>query len=203
MIGIVLGSWLSGAQADIYKFVDDNNVVHFHNIPNYGDSRYQLYKREPKRKGVLSKTPAKAKANILSKTNLLNRQRYSPIISNMAQAYKVDEALLHAVILTESGYNPNAVSPKGAVGLMQLMPGTAKRYGVVNSTDPTDNIHGGTRYLRDLLKMFNNDLRLAVAAYNCGEGAVMKYGNTVPPYQETVNYVAKVLALYQKSKPSH
>lgn len=199
-IGIVLGSWLSWAQADIYKFVDENNVVHFHNIANHGDTRYKLYKREAKRKGVLSKTPIKAKANLLSKANLLDRQRFSPIITNMAQVYKIDEALLHAVISAESGYNPNAVSPKGAVGLMQLMPATARRYGVTDSTDPAANIHGGTRYLRDLLNMFGNDLPLAVAAYNCGENAVIKYGNTIPPYRETVNYVAKVLAMYQKSK---
>jgi hypothetical protein len=178
------------AQADIYKFTDEHGVTHFHNLPNLGDSRYKLFKREGKSKVTLRK------GNI-SQFSAANRKRYSPIITTAAKNYRVDESLLHAVIMAESSYNPLARSPKGAIGLMQLMPDTAKRYGVKNSQDPSQNIHGGTRYLRDLLKLFNNDLKLAVAAYNSGENAVIKYGNTIPPYEETINYVAKVLSFYQ------
>lgn len=178
------------AYADIYKFTDEKGVTHFHNLPNAGDPRYKLFKREGKARVTLRKGD-------ISKFSAANRKRYSPIITTAAKNYHVDESLLHAVIMAESGYNPLALSPKGAVGMMQLMPGTAKRYGVTNSQDPSQNIHGGTRYLRDLMKMFNNDLKLAVAAYNSGENAVIKYGNKIPPYNETINYVAKVLGFYQ------
>jgi soluble lytic murein transglycosylase-like protein len=107
--------------------------------------------------------------------------------------------LLHAVIRVESAYNPSAVSSAGAVGLMQLMPGTAQRYGVVDRTDPVQNIEGGARYLRDLMAMFGSDLTLAIAAYNAGENAVIKYNNSIPPYPETQNYVRQVLSLYRRS----
>ncbi len=179
-----------GAHADIYKFTDEHGVTHFHNIPAIGDTRYKLFKRE-------AKTTVTLRKGNISQFNSANRKRYSPIISTAARNYKVDESLLHAVIMAESGYNPLARSPKGAMGLMQLMPGTAKRYGVTNSQDPSQNIHGGTRYMRDLLKMFDNNLKLAVAAYNSGENAVIKYGNKIPPYNETINYVSKVLGFYQ------
>ena len=104
---------------------------------------------------------------------------------------------MHAVISAESAYNPWAVSPKGAMGLMQLMPGTAERFGVSNPYDPIANMHGGARYLRWLLDRFN-DHRLAIAGYNAGEGAVQKYGNQIPPYQETQTYVVRVLNFYQQ-----
>jgi soluble lytic murein transglycosylase-like protein len=104
------------------------------------------------------------------------------------------------VIQAESGYNPEARSPVGAVGLMQLMPDTALRYGVrvEDRTDPAESISGGARYLRDLLKMFNSDVKLAVAGYNAGENAVKKYKNSIPPYPETQNYVAQVLDFYER-----
>ena len=100
--------------------------------------------------------------------------------------------------MTESAYDPQALSRAGAMGLMQLMPGTAQRYGVSNAWDPVQNLDGGARYLRDLLKMFNQDLRLALAGYNAGEGAVQKYGNQIPPYRETQNYVVKVMDLMRQ-----
>ena len=128
-----------------------------------------------------------------------NKSKYSNLISNAAFENGVEEKLVHAVIQTESAYNPSAVSRAGAVGLMQLMPGTARRYGVTNRTDPVQNVNGGTRYLRDLLDMFNYNLGLAVAAYNAGEGAVMKYNNSIPPYPETQNYVRQVLSLYHRA----
>ena len=102
------------------------------------------------------------------------------------------------MVRAESAYRSDAVSSKGAVGLMQLMPGTAERYGVTDRRDPAQNLRGGTEYLRDLLQMFDNDLQLALAAYNAGENAVIKYGNQIPPYNETQNYVRKVIRFYQK-----
>jgi len=110
---------------------------------------------------------------------------------------KVEPALLHAVVLAESAYNPRAKSPKGARGLMQLMPDTGKRYGVTDLLNPLKNLTAGAKYLKDLLAMFGNDKRLAVAAYNAGEGAVMRNGNAIPPYAETQAYVPKVLEYYE------
>jgi hypothetical protein len=128
----------------------------------------------------------------------INKSRFSNLISDAAYKHGVEEKLVHAVIQTESAYNSAAVSRTGAVGLMQLMPDTARRFGVTNRTDPVQNINGGTRYLRVLLDMFD-DIRLAVAAYNAGENAVIKYNNSIPPYPETQNYVRQVLALYHNS----
>jgi soluble lytic murein transglycosylase-like protein len=124
---------------------------------------------------------------------------FHELVNGAAEANGVDGRLLHAVITAESNYNPRAVSPKGAGGLMQLMPQTARRYGVSNVFDPVQNIQGGARYLADLLRLFNNDLVLAVAAYNAGEGAVIQHGKKVPPFRETVNYVSKVMGLYRQS----
>ena len=123
--------------------------------------------------------------------------------SNMGMVVVVSEAgispaLIHAVISAESGYNPFARSRKGAAGLMQLMPETAKRYGVKNRLDPAQNISGGARYLRDLIRMFNNDVQLAIAAYNAGENAVVRAGNRIPPYSETMTYVPRVMTYYRK-----
>jgi soluble lytic murein transglycosylase-like protein len=125
-----------------------------------------------------------------------SNSRYASQIQAAAMANNVEAALIRAVISVESGYNPSAKSKKGAVGLMQLMPATAKRYKVKNRRDPEQNIHGGARYLRDLLRMFDNSLHLTLAAYNAGEHAVMKYGNRIPPYRETLAYVPKVMKFY-------
>jgi soluble lytic murein transglycosylase-like protein len=125
----------------------------------------------------------------------LNREAYNDTILAMATEKSVDPALVRAVIHAESSFNPTAVSRTGAMGLMQLMPGTAARFGVGNAFDPQENIRGGVSYLRFLLDKFNGDMRLAAAGYNAGEGAVMKYGG-VPPYNETTEYVARVLDLH-------
>lgn len=125
----------------------------------------------------------------------LNRDAYNETILAMATQKAVDPNLVRAVIHAESSYNPNAVSRTGAMGLMQLMPGTAARFGVGNAFNPEENIRGGVTYLRFLLDKFNGDIRLAAAGYNAGEGAVMKYGG-VPPYNETIHYVARVLDLH-------
>jgi soluble lytic murein transglycosylase-like protein len=127
-----------------------------------------------------------------------NRQQYASLVEEAAARHNVPPGLLDAVIRAESSYNPEAVSHKGAMGLMQLMPGTASRYGVRDPYNPVQNIHGGARYLSDLLDMFRSDVRLAVAAYNAGENNVIKYGNRVPPFAETQNYVTKVLGFYNR-----
>lgn len=180
------------AVADIFSYTDANGVVHFSNVP---DNRQ--YKLVVASQGSAGK-PDIAAGSTSTQFNRAGRSRFSPIVAEAARAHQVDPALLHAVITAESGYNPGAVSHKGAVGLMQLMPETARRYGVENSLDPAQNIQGGTRYLSDLLQMFNNNIELAVAAYNAGENAVIRHGYTIPPYRETLAYVPKVLKLQKK-----
>jgi soluble lytic murein transglycosylase-like protein len=181
------------AFADIYSFKDERGVVHFTNITP-SDKRFRMIRREvnnPAPMPVASGSPVymPSQANI---------QRFSSLIEAVAQAHGVESALVHAVISAESGYNPAALSKAGARGLMQLMPATAQRYGVQNIMDPQENISGGVKYLKDLLQMFQGNMELAVAAYNAGENAVVRYGNKVPPYAETVNYVPKVLGFYNK-----
>jgi soluble lytic murein transglycosylase-like protein len=127
-------------------------------------------------------------------TNIDNLIRY------YGGQYGVDPFLIYCTMAQESSFTMGATSPKGAQGLMQLMPGTAARYGVTNPYDVAQNIKGGTRYLKDLLKMFDGRVDLALAGYNAGEGAVMKYGNTIPPYNETRNYVRLILKRYSTKK---
>ena len=120
---------------------------------------------------------------------------FSPLIERQARASGVDPRLVHAVIRAESAYRPDAVSPKGAIGLMQLMPATARRFGVVDAGHPESNVGAGSAYLRLLLDRFNS-LPLALAAYNAGEAAVVRHGNRIPPYAETVGYVQRILRDY-------
>jgi soluble lytic murein transglycosylase-like protein len=177
------------ASADIYTYVQNGRTsIVYTNIPPL-DGRYKLYKRD--RVQQASTRPFQIYGSN-------TRARYSSQVLAAAQETKVDPALIHAVISVESGYNPSARSHAGAVGLMQLMPQTAKRYGVTDRLDPAQNIRGGARYLRDLKAMFNNNLHLVIAAYNAGEEAVMKYGNRIPPYRETIAYVPKVMGHYRK-----
>lgn len=118
--------------------------------------------------------------------------KYAEMINSAALKYHIDPRLVSAVAHTESRYNANAVSPVGAAGVMQLMPATARRYGVLDRFDPEQSINGGAKYLRDLTAIFNGNLALVIAAYNAGEGAVIKYGRAIPPYRETQDYVKKV-----------
>ena len=142
-------------------------------------------------------------------TNSLSSQNWSTgnarvdgLIRFYGNQHGVDPFLIYCLMSQESKFTSGAVSPKGAMGLMQLMPGTAARYGVTNPYDVAQNISGGTRYLKDLLKMFNGRIDLALAGYNAGEGAVMKYGNTIPPYDETRNYVKLIIKRYGKKQVS-
>jgi soluble lytic murein transglycosylase-like protein len=146
-----------------------------------------------------------ADADIASSSNLAwstGNSKVDNLIRLYAGQYGVDPYLIYCLMSQESSFISNAVSPKGALGLMQLMPDTAARYGVTNPYDVAQNIKGGTRYLKDLLTMFNGRVDLALAGYNAGEGAVMKYGNTVPPYDETRNYVKLILKRYGKKSVS-
>lgn len=180
------------AHADIYRYVDADGAVHFTNVPQ--DSRFKVYLKEKRRADPVTETLA----GEIRYYDEKERARYAKPIQDAAKATRLDAALIHAVISAESGYNPFARSRKGAAGLMQLMPETAKRYGVKNRLDPAQNISGGARYLRDLIRMFNNDVQLAVAAYNAGENAVIRAGNRIPPYQETMTYVPRVMSYYRK-----
>ena len=180
------------SQADIYKYVDKHGRVILTDKPTHTG-----YKR------LVKTWKGWEEAKVPKNFNWVKNQRkFDPTIRSVAKMYKLPHTLLHAVITAESSYNPDAISRAGAVGLMQLMPETAKQYGVSNRRDPKQNIYGGSRYLRYLLKLFKNDLTLALAAYNAGEGTVKKYGNKIPPYKETRNYVNKVIKYYKKYRSS-
>ena len=178
--------------ADIYKYEDSEGVIHFTDTPT--DRRFKIFMRDIQKDkrlrtnfglGRISRNPAE----------------FDQIINSCSSEFGVDRSLVKAVIHAESGYNPNAVSSKGAAGLMQLMPSTAQDLKVANSFNPSDNIRGGVRYLRFLLDTFKGDVTLALAAYNAGLGNVAKHGG-VPPYEETRNYVSKVLS-YQRNYASN
>ncbi len=158
------------ADADIYRYVDASGRVHFTDTPTHG--RYDMYMKE--------EAPVKA-----------SNRSYLDIIRRHATSYQLEEALVKAVIKVESDYQPMIVSRKGAQGLMQLIPETAKDLKVSNPFDPYENIRGGSEYLRMMLDLFNNDVELALAAYNSGPSTVKRYGG-IPPYDETQKYVKKV-----------
>ena len=180
------------AFADIYKYEDSEGVIHFTDAPT--DRRFKVFMRDIAKDKRLRTNFGLGKVS-------RNPAEFDQIINSCSTEFGVDRSLVKAVIHAESGYNPNAVSRKGAAGLMQLMPGTAHDLKVANSFNPSDNIRGGVRYLRFLLDTFKGDVTLALAAYNAGLGNVAKHGG-VPPYEETRNYVSKVLN-YQKTYASN
>lgn len=194
LIGIF--SLCSTVQADIYRIKDKNGKITFTNIAQKKipkGAEYKLVLKSLIR--PVKRTRKKTKYRTLNR----NRDKFEPLITLAAREHSIDAKLLHAVIRAESAYNPKAVSHKGAVGLMQLMPKTADRYGVKDREDPKQNINGGAKYLSDLMTMFSSDIRLAVAAYNAGEHNVIKYGRKVPPFKETQHYVKKVMKFYRGS----
>lgn len=172
----------SGVLADIYKFTDEDGVTHLTNMPTEVNRNYVLLIKE---KRVI----IKIKGDIA---------HYDAMIKKASDKYNVDYALIKAVIKAESNFNHRAVSPVGAQGLMQLMPQTAAQLNVEDSFHPEDNIDGGVRYLRYLIRLYNGNLSLALAAYNAGEGAVAHYHNRIPPYPETQNYVQRVLQYFEQ-----
>ena len=195
---LLWAGWCWGAQSShsytssIYAFTENNGSLALSNVPT--DRRYAVLVGEP---AELPRTLAEKRGS-RGAAAASKRGLYSGIIDRAANLYGLESALLHAVIEVESGYEPTARSRKGAGGLMQLMPGTASRYGVANAFDPEQNVDGGARYLRDLLRMFDSDLSLVLAAYNAGENAVTRNQNRVPPFRETLDYVPKVLAHYRR-----
>lgn len=200
LVALVLGG-LPAAQssADIYKYVDKKGHVYYTDKPQH--SGYRLIAASTLAKKLGSPPPSLSsvvRTGRVSASVERNRELLAPLIAEVADRYRLDPLLLHAMIHAESAYNSEAVSNKGAVGLMQLMPDTAARYGVRDRTDPAENIHGGARYLSDLIGMFNNDVQLAVAAYNAGENNIVKYGNRIPPFQETQDYVNRVIDYYNR-----
>jgi len=169
------------AHADIYKYMDNDGVLHLTNVPSNPNAKYVLVLKERR---------------ILFQPDI-DVNKYDNIITKTANKFKLDPALIKAVIKAESNFNHRAVSPVGAQGLMQLMPATASSLKVEDSFHPEKNIEGGARYLSYLLKLYKGDLTLALAAYNAGEKAVAKYNYTVPPYRETQNYVKRVFSFYR------
>jgi len=223
------------ARADVYGYIDENGLAHF--AASRLDDRYVLFmKGQAVASGAddsaialpVGELPgADAYLNASKRDALDNaggmRQRLvravlqhpnvptvEPLIRQAASKHGIDPALVKAVIAAESGFNPQAVSPKGAIGLMQVIPDTGARYGVTGDArrtaaqklaDPKTNIATGVRYLSDLLRMFSGNLELVLAAYNAGEGAVQKHGNDIPPYAETQNYVKTVMQFYRYYNP--
>ncbi len=165
VITFICCGYLTTVQADIYRYVDGHGKVHFTNVPT--STEYRFYRGEGE------------------------KYKLESLITHFAQKFKLDRALLKAVIKVESDFNPLVVSSKGAQGLMQLMPETAQEIGVSNPFDPSDSIYGGSLYLRKMLDSFDLNLDYALAAYNAGPGAVRRYGG-IPPYKETQNYVKRV-----------
>ena len=182
------------AFADIYQYTDDAGVVHFSNV-EVPPKKHVRIRHEPKQVVYTRRTssPRYARQGTVSSVNMPST--YTEIINNACDRHGVDPALVHAIVKVESDFNPYAMSRRGAMGLMQLMPQTAVNMNVRNIFSPDENIDGGVRYLRYLIDRYEGNLSLALAAYNSGETAVKKWG-TVPPYPETQNYVQRILNLY-------
>lgn len=174
------------AYADFYRFVDDEGIVHITNVPTSSKYKWMMNERKgPRIPAGLTKTSSRD---------------YDAIIRDTASRYGIDPKLVKAIVKAESDFDAGAVSSKGARGLMQLMPETSRLMGVKDVHDPEDNVEGGIRYFSKLLKIFNWNVPLAVAAYNAGENAVQRYGNKIPPYSETQTYVKRVLDYYSVYK---
>lgn len=192
VVGVLL-AWCpaSPAEADIYQYTDKNGTLHFTNV-NGGGRNHKRVKSEPAPSREASPPPRSTSAP-LSSSNVPSA--YVDIITSACDHYGVDPALVHAIVKVESDFNPYALSRKGAMGLMQLMPQTAVEMNVKNSFNPFENIYGGVKYLRYLIDRYEGNLQLALAAYNSGETAVKRWG-TIPPFKETQNYVRRIMKIY-------
>ncbi len=187
LLALALPAWATPAAAAIYTFVDADGVRHFTDLPD--DSRYRRLSLSPHER---TESGDRYDPRLIARAN-----RYDAIIENAASAASIEANLLRAVIVVESGFNSHAVSKRGAMGLMQLMPATASRFGAVDPFDPRENVHAGARYLKALMDRFGQNVRLALAAYNAGEEAVERSGGRIPPYEETQAYVPRVLRIYR------
>ncbi len=179
---IILFSAGLNAHADIYRYIDENGVMHFTNTPTSSAHQFKLFLRE--------------KQNI---TKRYSDKKYDDIISKASRQYGVAFPLLKAIIKAESGFDPRAVSKKGAKGLMQIMPENFKPLGIKDPFDPSQNIHAGAQYFKQMYDRFNGKIALSLAAYNAGPAAVDRY-KTIPPYEETEEYVRRVLKFYYNFK---
>jgi soluble lytic murein transglycosylase-like protein len=184
---VLLAASSAQANSKIYSYVDDQGMRHYTDVPD--NNRYRLL--------VLSSHDRTSAGDRYDAQLLARATQYDSIIEHAAVSSAVESNLLRAVIVVESGFNSRALSKRGAVGLMQLMPATASRFGVSNPYDPRENIHGGARYLKFLIDRFGHDVRLALAAYNAGEEAVDRNGGQIPPFTETMAYVPRVLKIYK------
>ena len=184
---LLLIASVATAGSKIYTFVDADGTRHYTDVPD--NNRYRLL--------VLSPHDRTASGDRYDWMLLAKAGQYDAIIEKAALSASVEPNLLRAVIVVESGFNSRAVSRRGAVGLMQLMPSTANRFGVSDRYDPRQNIHAGAQYLRFLIDRFGQDVRLALAAYNAGEDAVERNGGQIPPFTETMAYVPRVMRIYQ------
>ena len=195
LIACLLAATSAGAHARIYSYVDEGGVRHFTDTPD--DNRYRLLRLSSQ---DVTRSGDHYDGNVLAKA-----RQYDAIIERAAVAASVEPNLLRAVIVVESGFNSRAVSKRGAMGLMQLMPATASRFGVSDPYDPRENVHAGAHYLKFLMDLFGHDVRLALAAYNAGETAVQRNGGQIPPFLETRAYVPRVLKIYRMltDQPRH
>jgi hypothetical protein len=181
--------------ADIYQYTDENGVVHFSNVSITYGKKFKRLKSAATAKQQTT-TPRRSSApsqEPLSSSNYPSA--YGDIINTACDRHGVDPALVHAIVKVESDFNPYALSRKGAMGLMQLMPQTAVVMNVGNSFNPHENIDGGVKYLRHLIDRYEGNLHLALAAYNSGETAVKRWG-TIPPFPETQNYIKRIMKIY-------
>jgi soluble lytic murein transglycosylase-like protein len=187
ILALSLTASTAWANAKIYTYLDAQGQRHYTDVPD--NNRYRLL--------VLSPQDRTASGDRYDARLLAKATQYDAIIEQAAVSAALEPNLLRAVIVVESGFNSRAVSKRGAVGLMQLMPATASRYGVLNPYDARQNVHGGARYLKFLIDRFGHDVRLALAAYNAGEEAVDRNGGQIPPFTETMAYVPRVLKIYK------
>jgi soluble lytic murein transglycosylase-like protein len=177
----------ANASSKIYYFMDENGVRHYTDAPD--NNRYRLLALRPQDRT--------ASGDRYDGRLLARATQYDAMIETAAKAAAVEPNLVRAVIVVESGFNVRALSKRGAMGLMQLMPATAARFGILNSFDPSQNITAGARYLKFLLNRFGQNVSLALAAYNAGEDAVDRNGGQIPPYTETMAYVPRVLKIFR------